>query len=212
MAIAVVQTVSVTGTSVTSVTTAGITTTSGNLVILDFAYNNSTYTSLADNKSNTYTDSVAEITGVSGSKGRQQHSDSITGGASHTFTGTVVEFRSLQLVATEVSGQAASPFDVSVTHDTAFSTTHATGNTPTTTQANELLTGSCIAVNLQLTQPGAPWVSQQTLTILCTATQIVSSTGTYSATWTTATNDGTIEWITTWKAAAGDTLIGQAVL
>ena len=86
MSITLVQSVSTGAGSVSSVTTAAITTTSGNLVVVDVGYDGGTFTSITDNKSNTWTARVAEQSFSNGAKGQRRDNSSITGGASHTFT------------------------------------------------------------------------------------------------------------------------------
>ena len=129
MAAAWVQSVSAQGGFGTTVTTAGITTTTGNVVMLDNFYS-ATFSSNSDSNTNGWgSNSVAEVTNVGGLKGQQNYNASITGGASHTFTGTYTGNGFPIIAATELSGCDASPLDVVVSATTPFSTAHSTGAT-----------------------------------------------------------------------------------
>src|SRR3990167_9974931 len=90
MAIAHVQDVSARTASGTSITTAGITTTAGNLIVLDQGWGAVNWTSITDSGGHTWTNSVAQIANEANNrKGRQDYNASITGEVGQTFTLTI---------------------------------------------------------------------------------------------------------------------------
>src|SRR5262249_20372092 len=149
MAIAVVQSVSQTGELVTSITTPSVTTTSGNLLIADCSYYKSdgSFTSVTDSKSNTYTDSIAEVLSSANSliAYRQQYKENGAGGSSHTFTLQISGSSPYPTMAVkEVSGAVTSgALDKTATKNDNSGTTGGTSSaTATTAQADELLAGA----------------------------------------------------------------------
>jgi len=224
MSIAVVQVVGVSGTgsAITSVTTAGITTTTANLVILNgqkLTYVTAGAPTFSDSNSNSWAaESIAVTTYGSVTKAdyRERYNANITGGASHTFTLNGGGINSYPvLIATEVSGHAASPLDQVATATNTSSTTHTSASTATTSQNNELLHG-CGMDDFGVTgathSVSAPWTQDFEKNEVAaggtpggiSASQIVAATGTYSFTYTTDTNTNLyLSTISTWKEAAG---------
>lgn len=197
-----------------SCTTAGVTTTTGNLFIASAGYCCAAFTSVTDNKGNSYTDSVAEQSDAGGGSSRQQYKESGAGGASHTFTLTGASgafFGALSV--TEVSGAATSgALDQTAGGITnPGDTSHTTNTTSTTTQANELLLGYGSTANVATftTDTGAGWTELTNIATdadtegLITGYRIVSATGTFAYTYTTNVARDTTQGISTWKEASG---------
>src|SRR5262245_2854089 len=142
-AIAIVQTVSCVASAATTCTTpAGVTTTAGSLLIASAGFCCAGFTSITDNKGNTYAVAIPQVA-VIAADGLQRYVASNAGGSSHTvtLTGASGAFYGT-LSVSEVSGATASPLDQQVgSNDAGSTTSHASPSTGTTTQANELLIG-----------------------------------------------------------------------
>ena len=219
-AIAVVQTVSCQAEASATCITSGVTTTTGNLFIASTGYCCDTFTSITDNKSNTFIDSIAELTQGS-TLGRQQYKENGAGGASHTFTltgGSASFFGTLSV--TEVSGALTSgALDQTATGTTASGTNHATSATPTTAQANELLLGfgSSVDITTFTTDTGAGWTERTNIETdintegLLTGTRTVAATSTYTYTYTTGSTVSAVHGISTWKASSAARCIGCGI-
>lgn len=215
-ALAVVQTVSCQQTGAgTSCTTSGVTTTTGNLFVASSGYCCAAFVSVTDNKSNTYANAVPEVSQDSG-LGRQDYKENGAGGASHTFTFTGDSGGLfLTFSVTEISGAAtSSALDQVKSATTSVSgTSHTTGNTSTTTQANEILVGfgSSIFATTFTTDTGAGWTEQTNQQTdashegLVTGTRIVAATGTYAYTYTTGSSVTAVQGIATYKEASAAT-------
>lgn len=213
-ALAVVQTVSCApnGGSV-SCTTAGVTTTTGNLFVASAAYCCAAFVSITDNKSNTYGVAVSEITDPSTAQGQQRFIANGAGGASHTFTLTGASgafFGALSV--TEISGASSSPLDQTATDTDAGGTSHATDATATTAQADEILMGfgSSTGLTDYTTDTGAGWTEQTNITTdsdtegLITGSKIVAAIDTYTFTYSTSNDVPTLQGIATYKASSGN--------
>lgn len=160
--IAFVQSVSATSSGATSLTTAGITTTSGNFISafgtsFTRTFSTTVGAQVADNKSNTFLGAWA------GANAGQFYGENITGGASHTFTLTPPGGSSAcSFAVMEFSGLNASS-SLDVTASTSSSTApRSSGATAATAQANELLLGGSSQSHLSNTvayssTPGGPW-------------------------------------------------------
>ena len=210
MGIAVVQSVIAAGSSVSSITTPGISTTSGNLIIVDLSYIG-TFLSQSDSPMNSYSNAIAEAGGAT--LCRENYSNGITGNASHTFTLELTASGFPTIVAVEVSGQSASSvLDQTAVGSDATGDTHTTANTSATSQANELLHGYGIGTVVVGTtfSVSAPWTQDKendlaTSSGIISASKNVTSIGTYNFTFRTnigslrATQSG----ISTWKEATG---------
>lgn len=146
MALAHVQTVKGTGAATSSVTTSGVTTSSGNLLLaVAGAWQSgvqNTHT-ITDSNSNTW----VEVTGspllpTSNTKHHLFYAKNCTGGASHTFTTTIGGTALITLFVMEVSGaDTTSPFDKGA-GAVGNSTAPSSGATATRTQANEIIIGA----------------------------------------------------------------------
>ena len=208
MAIAVVQSTNVTGSSVTSVTTPGINTTTGNLIVLDNSYKTNSYSSQSDNgTSNAWTNSVSEQSIAGLAFGRENYNANINGKTGHTFTLTLSAAADCALIATEISGQAASPLDqTAVGSGNSNSVQPNTAATATTSQANELLMEAVSQANANATYTfTAPRTKLQDGGGCANAYRIVAATGTYSGSATQSITDLWTMWISTWKEAAAAT-------
>lgn len=214
-AIAVVQTVSCSAAFSTSCTTGAVTTTNGNLFVASAGYccAPSAFVSISDNKSNTFTDSIAEVT-QDLTQGRQQYKAVGTGGASHTFTltgsdGNFIATLSVQ----EVSGAAAVPLDKTASlASPGPATSFSSGSTAATSQAAELLIGfgSSQDTTTYTNDGGAGWTEQTNVATngvniegLITGSKVVAATGTYAYTFTTGSSARAVAGISTWKESSG---------
>lgn len=111
-----------------SVTTPGITTTSGNLlVVVVSAFSNIIgATPITDSKTNTWIQAVAS-TGASEGWGAIYYAENITGGAGHTVTFTPSSSGFIAIAVLEVSGLATSSALNQTDADASSATTHSTG-------------------------------------------------------------------------------------
>lgn len=206
-------------------TTSDLTTTTGNLFVASVGYCCADFTSVTDSKSNSYGDSIAELTEGAFTRGRQQYVANGAGGATHNFTltGASAAFYGT-LSVSEVSGAATtSPLDQTATDTDALGhgTSHATAATGTTAQANELFigfgTGSTVN-SAYTTDTGAGWTELTNITTdidtegLLTGYKIVSATGTFTYTYTSNQDASYVHGISTWKEAAGGTTTPSRML
>lgn len=135
-----IQAVKVQGVLQTTVTTAGITTTTGNAILFGVGHftGAGNFSSISDSNGNTYTTDVGPTTGGT-NDARIASNTNITGGAGHTFTGTCATNGYLLLLVSEFSGLAtSSAFDKSAT-GTETGTSHSTAATATLSQADEVV-------------------------------------------------------------------------
>lgn len=196
MAIAFVQSpAAVQGNNETSRTTAAITTTEGNLVVIGTTCSNN-FTSVTDSKSNTWSLATSQTT-WGGDPIRLHYAILAAGkaGSGHTFTISSSAGAYMVLCVAEYSGvEASSPLDKTQTN-TATASTLDSGTTALTAQANELLLGYFT----QSLGSAVTWVAGTDYTLRASiggadvgaigalVDRLVSSTGTYNA---TATNGG----------------------
>ena len=108
-----VQTVNATSVAVGSLTTAGITTTSGNLLVACVGYvtfSGNALAFLTDNKGNTLAPVVASPSAISspGAVAAMYVAQNIIGGSGHTFTAINSSYGALSIIVTEFSGRAVS--------------------------------------------------------------------------------------------------------
>lgn len=209
-AIAVVNAASCTAAVTDTCTTGAITSTTGNLFVASvMSYNVSTFVSVTDSKSNTYTDSVAEVENHHMAL-RQQIKVNGAGGSSHTFTFTGAASNYGSLAVLEVSGATATPFDQSAIGGNTAVTSHTSGSTATTSQANELLIGWGATPNTStyINDSGAGWTERAnieadgfSLGIICSS-KVVSATSTYAYTFTTGSAVDSGAGIGTYKELA----------
>lgn len=198
--ISYVQVATVSVNNGTSMVTPAMTTTTGNLLHVDVqAFDGGgLHTPSSDTYSNTYT-RINDLTGYNSSWAQQQfYAKNITGGASHTLT-YVVQYGQMALV--EIAGaDTTAPLDNSAESQ---SNTVATG---TTNQADELIvvcgvraSGNTETKDAALTLISDFSITGRTTERLNNGYQIVSSTGNYSYTTTSAQSS----MVATYKAAAG---------
>lgn len=143
-----VQEAHVTGLAVSSVTTAGITTATGNGVELGSIFyggTGSTFTSFTDNGSgNAWTDSGLGTVNSAAGSGRAvaAANSNLNGKVGHTFTVTFSGSAFPALFAVEINQQNTSGMvDKTASISTNAVTTHTSGSTGTLTQANNIVVG-----------------------------------------------------------------------
>lgn len=146
MAGAHVQTVQVGGANVTSVTSAAITTTSGNLLVASVGGWRSsaqvTHT-VTDSKSNTWSENPASPRNPdANTRHHQYYAQNISGGSSHTFTSTAAQATYQTLIVSEFSGMATANVLDQSAGATGNSTSPSSGTTNVRTQADEVLVGT----------------------------------------------------------------------
>lgn len=151
MALAHVQTVKANGagSAVLSVTTAGITTTAGNLLIIgcgDWKSGAPQTLTPSDSKSNTWTQvpthSPKDPSG--NTRCHLYYAKNCLGGASHTFTVTAGATALMAMFAMEISGaDLSAPFDTGAAATSLGSTTPSSGVTGTRAQGDEIIIGYC---------------------------------------------------------------------
>lgn len=208
-----VQSGSATSSGATSLTTAGITTTSGNFISafgtsFTRTFSTTVGTQVADSKGNTFLGAWA------GAQAGQFYAENITGGASHTFTLTPPGGSSAcSFGVMEFSGvDTSSSIDKTAS---ASSTTapRSSGATTTTSQASELLLGGSAQSHLTTfaysSSTGGIWhdvaLADSSPEGLIVAWQVVSVTGAYNYKFTegsTLVNAGV--GIATFKALITD--------
>lgn len=211
MALALVQSVIATGASVASVTTAGINTTTGNLLVADGA----TYTRdgvTSDNNGPLTWTNVAATGAITG-RLRQDYSKNITGKTGHTFTLTCTGGNDYPTICVrEISGaDTTAPLDKSATDFTSGnSTSHTTANTATTSQANEIICGCGSSASACTYTAGGSYTQDQNQATgsnegLISARKIVSATGAYAFDFTTNNSVAARSIVSTYIEASGGT-------
>ena len=204
MALALVQDVSARTASGTTVTTAGITTTTGNLVVVDQGWGAQNWTSITDSGTHSWTNSVAQIVNEANNrKGRQDYNASVTGAEGHTFTLTIASNAVCCIGATEISGHDATPLDKVASSAENTADPHLSDATAETAQAAEFLIGATMGSGTP--SANSPWTLLEAQTNFGTEYQIVSATGTYSASFNIGGTADQAMWISTWKEASGST-------
>jgi hypothetical protein len=167
MALAVVQMMQAqSGSSVASITTTGVTTTSGNLLVaMGFVGTNNFGTPpISDSKGNTWTQAVAPFGNVTFLT--MYYVANCTGGASHTFTFTPASNGFIAIVVLEISGAATSSVIGSTNTSTASVTTHNSGNITSNGSVPEIFVGayntSSTTQPINVTAPYWAWQYQKT--------------------------------------------------
>jgi hypothetical protein len=220
VAIATVQSVITLGTGTTTLQSADITTTGGNLFIVDVGFykNPNGFSSITDNKSNTFITAIAEVNSSTDANSSltQQYKENGAGGSAHHFILTMTGSNSfMAFCVKEVSGALASgSLDQQATKVNNSGTTGLTSTaTPTLSQADELLAGiasgsdnaSEVAYTAQsgFTQDQENdnnGVSASPVGLL-SASKVVSSTAAATFTFDVSlTSNGVMGAISTWKA------------
>lgn len=207
MAAAIVQSKSAQGSGGSVAVTFDSAVTAGNAVIvLATAFSSTAPSAASDNKSNTYT---RHVSGASNISVAIFSALNVTGGSS--FQVTVTGSSDVSAAIFEVSGLATSAaFDVSATNG-GTSASHSTGTTAATAQADAIafaVTGHDGVSTADPTLPGGsaytlgPFQTNTALMPLASAYQVLSATGTQTATisWI---NAGYFAGIAVFKAAGG---------
>jgi hypothetical protein len=227
--ISVIQGTKGRNTGVGSIASTGITTTLGSALVAVMVWDTGTFSSIADSKTNTWTQIGSEITDLTGlsssSRARLYYSELAAGkvGASHTVTITQSGTSAMTILVVEVGGGTIPGiFDKQAgTRDT--TSPYTSGATAATTQAIELLIGAFFgtsgsnpathAVDSSST-PTSGWsitaAAEETngasFYTGAMSNQRVTSTGTYACAWTETGASGSAPWTATFKeAAAGGT-------
>jgi len=211
MAIAFVQGLTKSGNGVSSITSAGVATTSGNLLHAGLVNETGNFTSFTDSGGHTWTQSNAERVGFGGlDKMRTLHTPNITGQASHTFTYTISTNGAITLGVIEISGAATStPLDQANSNEDTTGTSHASPGS-LTTQADEMIVGTGMAFTTAFCTfaAGATFTAGANLAFasgqlgIIIEYKVVSSVSAYTADYTTSVNDRTLNACATYKAAA----------
>ncbi len=220
MAIAVVQSAIGRVSNGTAATTGNINTTSGNLIVIEATYYPTNgFVSITDNGTgHTWLVAVAELQG-SVLSAQQRYCTNITGKTGHNFTLNLNSGSYGDIIAYEVSGQAASPLDKTASAQITSFTANVNfdgSDTATTTQANELLLGSATddTLSAQTLSCASPWTQDQvqahdgTYIGILGGSRIVSATGAYHFTLQSTVGNGTpvavaLVQLSTWKEATG---------
>ncbi len=222
--ISVVQSVQASASAANTCSTAGITTTSGNLIVTPLAfYNVNGFTSVTGTiggsaDGNTY----GAVCAVNQNLDTHAHraASNITGGASHVFTLTLngapaSGFPTLHVI--EISGcTTSSPLDQTGTaFDGSGATSHPVTTGGATTTANEIVVGSmgCGGAGYTFGQDGGYANAQNTapssVTGMISGTKIISATGSQTYTPTTSSSQTGCQCISTYTAAAGGSVVPQ---
>lgn len=193
-------------TSASPATTAGITTTVGNLIVVSLTGSVTGTFSMSDSKGNTWTQIGTSISATPVFTA-MFYSVLTVAGSAHTFSGADSgSLPTLALAIQEYSGVTSTPFDQTA-QASGSGGTASSGNTPTTTQALELVVGamgnfSSLPIagtgysNAIAKQDGA---SSNTTSL---ESKLVSATGAYSSTFTNVPSAWAI-FVATFKATAG---------
>jgi len=212
--IAFVQSASATSSAATSLTTAGMTTTSGNFISafgtsFTRTFSTTVGTQVSDNKGNTFLGAWA------GTFAGQFYGENITGGSSHTFTLTPTGGSSAcSFGVMEFSGIDASSSLDKVSSGLSSANPKTSGATATTSQANELLLGGSsqshgTQQSYSTTNTGGLWndvaLADSSPEGLIFSWRLVSSTGAYNFRFTEgAVSVSEAVGIATFKSAGND--------
>lgn len=207
--------------SATSITTTGITTTSGNQVYIGTVVwqTGSTpadaATPITDSKGNTWV-KVGSLTDAGGDRVSLWYCANIVGGSGHTFTYSVVAGAYETIAVMEFSGAAtSSPLDQGSNSTFAAGTTSSTTSPSiTTTNAADFLiavggggTGGSADTfssgSATWTTPAATQQSNSAGELIAMGYAVVSSTGTYSVTFTNSAGGNIAVGIAAFKQAGG---------
>lgn len=209
--IAAVQSVSAKQSAGSSITTAGITTTTGNMVHADTGIVLRTFTSITDSLTNTWALGNAELL-ANNTRVRQNYvpSSTFTGGAGHTFTLTINTNGPCAIAVTEISGAVTtSPVDASGQTSDTLQTSHPVSTSGATIQNDEIACACLFAANaVQTFAKDAAYTEQQNSADAVgsvgyiTETLVLTATGVQTCTATSNVNASAVMMIITYKAAA----------
>lgn len=209
--LAVVQKVKAVGSLAASVTTAAISSTTGNLLVADMSFytGNGVFSSIDDTATGNNTWSVARAVNTSAASAQisQYYAKNITGHASEAVKATATANAYVVLAVLEISGaDTTAPLDVGGNATSSATTSHPVSTSATTTQADTIAVGlaSSMLVTNAITEDGAYTTQSSDVTISTTrqGTRIVSAAGVQTRTVTTAGNIGLNLHIATYKQAA----------
>src|SRR5574337_80952 len=200
------------GTSVT----ATITCTAGNMMAVLASNDGARTFTVSDNNSNTWSQAVHSSTGNPSKEVADIWYAANINGGSTTVTITASGTTVIVAVVLEYSGMlTASPLDKTATHiNTTITTSHASGTTATTSQANELLLGlmseNTGSTSESITDPGSTTnrlleTNGSSFNGVAGVERIVAATGAYSFTWTTGDSVADASCIATFKASGSST-------
>lgn len=198
--------------STASLATAGVATqATGSTFVIGVGWGSAAFTSVADNKGNTYSIIDAEIS-ASAHKTRLYYCENGVGGAGHTSTLTLGSADACTIFFLEITGGlTASILDQHIGRDDTTSPyTLAVGLT--TTQDDELLvaflfgdSGSNPATHAE-SGLGSSTIQEDvtngtTFWTGCMATQVVAATAAYNPSWTESGATDSHVWLATFKAS-----------
>lgn len=207
-----------TGTTASTPATGVNTQPSGSAIIVALAWRQTqTFSGLADNKGNTYTLIGSEVLSGSWERSRLYYCENAIGGADHQWTLTLGGSTEKTVLVLEITGgQTSGILDQAAR---AYDTTEpfASGLTPNTTQANELLVAFCAggAGNPETwtmdasASPSSGWTERvkeangNTYWAGTVWTAYVTATGQYGAAFNEANGTEGAVHIATFKEAAG---------
>ena len=162
--------------------------------------------SMTDNLGNTYTRMTSNTDG-SFVDGEIWYTPVVHAGAC-TITVNFSHSVNCGLLVAEHSGLTASPYDVSASAYQASGTSHDSGATATTAQADELVVGACVSNDTTGTlSAGSGYsdlvqaVNGTTGTLIGIQSKVVSAIGTYNSIMTTNHSDHAVSMVATFKIA-----------
>lgn len=201
--------------SSSSIATTGVATqASGSTFVIGVVWNNVGFTSVTDNKTNTYTQlgGLDLQPGAAASHARLYYCQNGNGGAGHTGTLTLAGADNCAIFFLEITGALAASFDLGNGNlDTA---SPFTSPSITTTQARELLiaylagdSGSNPATHAESTgftvQSAAEETNGSSFWTGCLASRLVTSTASYNASFTESGATRGAVFVIGFKEAAG---------
>lgn len=218
MSLAVVQAVGNHTDTAASVSTAGITTTPGNLLVVACAWTHNSDITITDSKGNTWIPRTrkqhSELPSLSG---QVFYAQNIAGGAGHTFTATPGGAAFITIGVVEVSGAATSgAYDRESTNQDSTGFSHTSGETAATTQDDEICVGMGAAVSsvTDFTSggytPQLNYAGSGTRLPFIMETEIVTAAGIQEYTFTADQSDYVVACLATFKAAGAALAIGGA--
>jgi hypothetical protein len=191
-----------------SLTTDGIPTAAGNLLVVCFGTDNGAFDTLVDNTSQSWTDVTAFGTVTTAGIGiGEKYADNITGNADNTITVSSTGSTNFkQIFLHEISGhQVGTALDERAAAISPNNSSHTSGDTAATDTANELLLGHMIGQGLVYTPTGSFSQIQQADGGI-SAERVVTATGAYAFTATTPSNQASVNLVSTWREQSGGAL------
>ena len=156
-------------------------TTKGNLVVVGFDFTGTTFTSIADNQGNAFTQVGTEITSPGGARTRLYYARNIKGGSETVTINLGANPPYLEVYVAEYAGvDTTTPLDVSA--QATGSTSSVTSGSVVTTSANDLLMAYCVGDNS--CSAGSGFTARSTYHSNLLADRTVTTAGSYAATAT----------------------------